>query len=135
MTTIIHSSWIFQIMSIYGQDDVFNGALYDFLGSDDADYYADHTIFMDDMIFNINYGKKYNKVITSIVRAFLETYDSMKMNEFYLQMEEHYKNHEDIFILATAHVMSQLKKMHEDLQQKRFLVKVIGDRFAILQII
>lgn len=122
-------------MCIYGQDDQFLEALFDFLGIDDAEYYLDHSIFMDAMEFNMNYGKKFNKVITSILRAFLQSYDSVKMNEFYLKMEDVYKNDKDVFILATAHVMSQLKKMHEDLQQKRFLVKVTGERLATLQII
>ncbi len=135
--TSIQSPWIFTIMCIYGQDDAFNDALYDFLGMDEAAYYLDHSIFMEQeaMQFNLNYGKKYNKVITSILRAFLKCYDSIKMNEYYLEREEEYKNDKDVFILAIAHVLSQLKKMHEDLRDQLFLVKVISGHFAILQII
>ena len=138
MTTSIQSPWIFTIMCIYGQDDAFNDALYDFLGMNEADYYLDHSIFMDDdssMHFNLNYGKKYNKVITSILRAFLQSYDSIKMNEYYLQREEEYKNEKDAYTLAIAHILAQLKKMHENLTDKLFLVKVTDERFATLQII
>jgi hypothetical protein len=140
MTTTIHSSWIFQIMCIYGEDDTFNGKLFDYLGSD-ADYYLEHSnIFIEEeqklsMYFNKSYGKKHNKIITSIVRAFLESYDSIKMNEFYLKMEEEFKNREDIFTLAHAHILSQLKEMHEDLQEKRFIIQVTDERFAILKVI
>lgn len=138
MTTSIQSPWIFTIMCIYGQDDAFNDALYDFLGMNEADYYLDHSIFIGDeapMNFNLNYGKKFNKVITSILRAFLQSYDSIKMNEYYLQREEEYKNEKDVLILAIAHILSQLKKMHEDLRDKLFLVKVTDERLATLQII
>lgn len=140
MTIIIQSSWIFEIMFIYGDDDTFNGKLSDYLGND-VDYYLKHSnIFKNEeqkltMNFNKSYGKKHNKIITSIVRAFLDSYDSMKMNEFYVNMEDEYKNHEDICTLATAHILSQLKKMYEDLQEKRFLVQVTDERHAILKLI
>jgi len=136
MTTTIHSSWVFLIMSIYCDDDEFNRAFCDFLGGD-AMYYLDHSnIFQDNcMNFNMQYGKKHGKMITSILRAFLQSYDSIRMNEYYLQREEEYKNEEDALILEIAHMISQLKKMHEDLQEKRFIIQVTDERFAILKVI
>jgi hypothetical protein len=126
-------------MAIYGQDDLFNVYLYEFLGNDAETYLEHNNIFMDDeygLTINFNRNcKKHNKIITSIVRAFIESYDSIKMNEFYLKMEDEFKNREDVFTLTHAHVLSQLKKMHEDLQEKRFLIQVTDERFAILKVI
>lgn len=127
----INSNWVWLILSIYGQYEPFVDVLHDFLG-EDAQYYLDHPDIFNGMYYNLDYGKKHNKIITSVVRAYICSYDSMLMNEYYLEIEETEAHRGDGYLLFVAHLITQLKKMYEDIEDDRILIRVKDKDFATL---
>jgi hypothetical protein len=129
--SFILSSWIWVIISIYGEDESFTESLQTYLGND-ADYYIEHRLF-DGLCFASMDEKKFNKIITSIVRAFLDSYDSDRMNKYYLEAEDNFKDMPEINTMVMAHIITQLRKVHDDLYGKLFTLKKIDPTIAILK--
>jgi len=84
------SGLIYSIMCIYGEDNTFVESMTKYMGHDLIQkYIKKHNIFIKNTSkFNIKWGKGFNKIICSILRAYIDAYNETLMNQAYLEQEE-----------------------------------------------
>jgi len=113
---------VYTIMCIYGTNDDFVEAMITYMGPELAErYLSNHNIF-NDCKFNLKWGKGLNRIICSILRAYIDVYDETIMNEAYLEEEEDMDKYGHVW--AHAETFKRLKNLYHSLDGERFIVKV-----------
>jgi hypothetical protein len=115
-------------MWIYGEDYTFVKSMTEYMGDDLSQKYIkeikkNNNIFIKNTSeFNIKWGKGFNKIICSILRAYIDAYDEKLMNKAYLEQEEELDKIGRVYQFANA--FKDLKQLYEILDGHMFIIKI-----------
>lgn len=121
----ITANSIYMIMCIFGRNEEFLEKLGNYLGTAKQTF-LEQPFMSDNWEFEY-FGKGSHKMVWAILKSYSEM-DIIKVNEYYVDMEEKMKDKPDDFLMNFADRIKMINMLYDILKYQKFTCKIIDKK-------